>query len=98
MSLVLHRAVVVLPVVNPAPVEPPGVSGDINTMLGYLMWAGGIVCFISLVIVGIVFMLNATGRIGGAGAEEIVGRVGWLVLGSGVLGGASAIGYALTGV
>ena len=73
-------------------------SGDINTMLGYLMWAGGIVCFISLVIVGIVFMLNATGRIGGAGAEEIVGRVGWLVLGSGVLGGASAIGYALTGV
>lgn len=87
-----------LPVIDPGPSAPPGVEDNVNTALGYLMWAGGVVCFVSLATIGLIFFLNATGRIGGQGAEEIVGRLGWVVLGAGILGGASGIGYALTGV
>ena len=96
-----------LPVIDPGPSAPPGVEDNVNTALGYLMWAGGVVCFVSLATIGLIFFLNATGRIGGQGAANggsqavcagIVGRLGWVVLGAGILGGASGIGYALTGV
>lgn len=88
---------VIVPMIDPQPTPPPGVDDDVNTFLGYLMWGGGIVCFVSIAVIGIIFLLNATGRIG-SGAEDIVGRIGWVALGAGLLGGASGIAYALTGV
>ncbi|WP_128773371.1 hypothetical protein [Actinomyces oricola] len=87
----------VAPLVDASPVEPPGIAADVKTVLGYLMWGGGIACVVAIVTIGIIFILNATGRIGG-GAEEIINRIGLVAIGAGLLGGATGIGYALTGV
>ncbi|VEG30004.1 hypothetical protein [Actinomyces howellii] len=88
---------VFVPMIDPQPVEPPGVGSDVTTILSYVMWIGGITCFVSIVTIGVIFFLNATGRIG-SGAEENVTRIGYVALASGLIGGASGITYALTGV
>ncbi len=87
----------IMPMPDPSPQAPPGVEALVNQVLGYLMWAGGIVCFVSVATMGIVFMLNATGSINN-GAKEIITAVGWVALGAGILAAASAIATALTGV
>ena len=85
-----------LPVVNPSPKAPPGMQTSASTALGYLMWGAGIICFVSIVVLGMIFMLNATGRTNGA--KDVVVPVGWIILGAGVVTAASAIAQTLMGV
>ena len=85
-----------LPVVNPSPKAPPGMQTSASTALGYLMWGAGIICFVSIVVLGMIFMLNATGRTNGA--KDVVVPVGWVGLGAFVIAGASTITYQLIGV
>ena len=95
-KLVQLAAVAALPAVNPSPQAPPGMAEAAATILGYLMWTAGIVCFVAIVVLGMIFMLNATGRTNGA--KEVVVPVGWIGLGAFVIAGASAITYQLMGV
>lgn len=87
---------VLMTLINPTPQAPPGAAEKINLVLGYLMWAGGVVCFVSIATLGMIFMLNATGRANGA--KDVVVPAGWVALGSGIMAAASTIGYSLTGV
>lgn len=83
-----------LPMVDPSPVAPPGVSSMVNTVLGYIMWTGGVVAVAALLIGGIVIMLNAYGR-AGDNAERIVQVLGMVFIGAVIIGSAGAIGSAL---
>ena len=89
-------AFAVLPAVDPSPQAPPGMQDSASTALGYLMWGAGIICFVAIVVLGMIFMLNATGRTNGA--KEVVVPVGWVGLGAFVVAGASTITYQLIGV
>ncbi|WP_172119587.1 hypothetical protein [Actinomyces faecalis] len=93
MTLYSHL-VTLAPLVSPTPQAPPGVTEKVNMILGYTMWAGGIVAVLSLLIAGIVIMLNSMGR-AGDGAERVVRALGFVFIGAIVVGGAGAIGSAL---
>ena len=95
-KLVQLAAVAALPAVNPSPQAPPGMAEAAATILGYLMWTAGIVCFVAIVVLGMIFMLNATGRTNGA--KDVVVPVGWIILGAGVTTAASAVAQILMGV
>ncbi|WP_315503556.1 hypothetical protein [Actinomyces radicidentis] len=83
-----------LPVIDPSPVAPPGVSDKANTILGYLMWAGGVAVVASLIIAGIVIALNSHGRAGDH-ADRIIAVLGGILIAGVIIAGAGAIGSAL---
>ena len=85
-----------VPVVDPSPQAPPGMQDLAATGLGYLMWTAGIACFVAIVVLGITFMFNAMGRTNGA--KDVVGPVGWIIVGTGMATAASAIAQELMGV
>lgn len=87
-------ATLTLPAVNPSPIAPPGVSDKVNTVLGYMMWAGGIAIVASLLIAGAVLALNSFGRAGDH-AEQIVRVLGMILIAGVIIAGAGAIGSAL---
>lgn len=89
-----RTAALSLPVVNPSPVAPPGVADKVNTILGYMMWAGGIAIVASLLIAGAILALNSFGRAGDH-AEQIVRILGMILIAGVVIGGAGTIGSAL---
>ncbi|OMG29664.1 hypothetical protein BKH35_04715 [Actinomyces naeslundii] len=97
MEAGIVSAMRVMPLIDPAPVAPPGVEGPVNTFFGYLKWGLGIICFLVLMLQAIWLILSSTGRTN-QGAEEFVDRFGRIILGIGLGAGASSLTMQFCGV
>lgn len=71
---------------NPQPIQPPG-TGDISTVMGWVMWLGLALCILGLVVAGALMAINHQRGDGGQHA----GRVGMSLAGVIVIGAAGAI-------
>jgi|1186.fasta_scaffold56145_3 hypothetical protein len=85
------RLVDVLAAPNPSQQQPPG-TDKVDTILGWMMWAGSITAFIGILIVAYQFMLSPN-RHQNDGASSL-GKVG---LGMLLVGAASGIVGAVLG-
>ncbi len=83
-----------IPVLDPKVTPPPGVGTLVDTFLGYVMWAGGIAVIASLMVLGIVVVLNAYGRAGDH-AEIIMKGLSLVFLGGLFITSAVAVGSVL---
>jgi hypothetical protein len=70
------------------PELPPGVSGDVGTLLGWMQAVGWVVCVVALIIGGIMFGI-ARGR--GDSSQEAVKGLAAPVGGAIIIGAAAAI-------
>ncbi len=71
---------------NPQPIQPPG-TGDISTVMGWVMWLGLALCILGLVVAGALMAINTRRGEGG----EHAGRIGMALGGVIVIGAAGAL-------
>lgn len=83
-----------MPFLDPKVTPPPGAATLVDTFLGYVMWAGGAAVVVSLMVLGIVVVLNAYGRAGDH-AEIIMKGIGLVFIGGLFVTSAVAIGRVL---
>jgi hypothetical protein len=80
----------VLPLAGTA---PPGVGDDVTLVIAWVKW-------IVFAVVGMVFVIAggmiAFGALRGEGSQH-TSRLGWIMLGCSVIGGATLLSNALTG-
>jgi hypothetical protein len=70
----------------PRPIQPPG-TGDISTVMGWVMWLGLALCILGLIAAGAMMAVNSRRGEGG----EHAGRIGMVMGGVIVIGAAGAL-------
>lgn len=87
----LMKLGMVLPMIDPTPVAPPGVSKMTETILNWMMWGGLVATIAGFIIAGIMLAISNERGMG----NESVKRVGMVIIGAVVIMGAGALGNAL---